>query len=84
MMNEGTLSKTYAFDEHVGRFNVLEFYKDDCHSKPFKAVQDYYAYHAAQGRHKSTFEYKPVRRRTTKTWLRIVSRRAHHVDSNTR
>ena len=26
MMNEGTLSKTYAFDEHVGRFNVLEFY----------------------------------------------------------
>ena len=51
MMNEGSLSKTYAFDEHVGRFNVLEFYKDDCHSKPFKAVQDYFAYHAAQGRH---------------------------------
>lgn len=59
MMSHGTLSKTYAFDEHVGRSNVLEFYKDDCRSKPFKAVRDYFAYHAAHGRHKSTFDYKP-------------------------
>lgn len=59
MVSQGTLSKSYAFDEHVGRFNVMEFYKDDCRSKPFKAVQDYFAYHAAHGRHKSTFDYKP-------------------------
>ena len=59
MAHEGTLTKGYAFDEHVGRFNVLDFYKDDCQSKPFKAVQDYFAYHSAEGRRKSTFDYKP-------------------------
>lgn len=59
MYDEGTLSASYAFDQHIGRTNVLEFYKDDCHSKPYAAIKDYFAAKKATGSNLSTFDYKP-------------------------
>lgn len=59
MDKAGTFSKSYAFDQHVGRHNVFHFDKDDCHKKPFPTVQDFFEAHKAQGKHLSTFDYKP-------------------------
>jgi site-specific DNA-methyltransferase (adenine-specific) len=59
MASNGLLGDSYAFDQHVGRSNVLEFYKDDCRSKPFPTIQKYFKAEAAKGKHLSTFDYKP-------------------------
>jgi site-specific DNA-methyltransferase (adenine-specific) len=59
MEKAGTFSKSYAYDQHVGRHNVFHFDKDDCHKKPFRAVQEYFKKLKAQGKHLSTFDYKP-------------------------
>ena len=41
MMKEGgPMKKTYAMDHHIGRTNVLEYYKDDCRNKPQPTVKD--------------------------------------------
>jgi site-specific DNA-methyltransferase (adenine-specific) len=55
MFDEGTLRPSYAFDAHVGRSNVLEFYKDDCRSKPQPTVQAFFGIRPSN----STFDYKP-------------------------
>ena len=54
MQSAGTLPQSY-FDQHVGRTNVLEFYKDDCARKPYKTIQNYFA----ENPRMSTFDYKP-------------------------
>ena len=59
MEKAGTFSKSYAYDQHVGRHNVFHFDKDDCHKKPFRTVQEYFKKLKAQGKHLSTFDYKP-------------------------
>lgn len=38
MASNGLLCDSYAFDQHVGRTNVLEFYKDDCRGKPYPTL----------------------------------------------
>lgn len=55
MFELGTLKKTYALDQHVGRTNVLEFYKDDCRNKPQPTVKKFFKEHP----NNSTFDYKP-------------------------
>lgn len=55
MMNNGTLKKGYAHDQHVGRTNVLEFYKDDCRNKPQPTIQKFFKTYT----NKWTFDYKP-------------------------
>ena len=42
-------------DNHIGRSNVLEFYKDDDRAKPWKAVQDFFKKH----KDNYTFDFKP-------------------------
>ena len=42
MYNQGTLKKTYALDQHIGRTNVLEYYKDECRSKPQSTVKKFF------------------------------------------
>ena len=59
MDKAGTFSKSYAYDQHVGRHNVFHIDKDDCHKKPFTTVQGFFDAHKAQGKHLSTFDYKP-------------------------
>ncbi len=59
MDKAGTLAKSYASDQHVGRHNVFHFDKDDCHKKPFPTVQSFFDKHKTQGKHLSTFDYKP-------------------------
>ena len=59
MEKAGTFTKSYAYDQHVGRHNVFHFDKDDCHKKPFRTVQEYFKKLKAQGKHLSTFDYKP-------------------------
>ena len=59
MEKAGTFSKSYAYDQHVGRHNAFHFDKDDCHKKPFRTVQEYFKKLKAQGKHLSTFDYKP-------------------------
>ena len=59
MDKAGTFAKSYAFDQHVGRHNVFHFDKDDCHKKPFPTVQNFFDEHKTQGKHLSTFDYKP-------------------------
>ena len=59
MDKAGTFAKSYAFDQHVGRHNVFHFDKDDCHKKPFLTVQNFFDEHKTQGKHLSTFDYKP-------------------------
>jgi site-specific DNA-methyltransferase (adenine-specific) len=59
MEKAGTFSKSYAYDQHVGRHNVFHFDKDDCHKKPFRTVQEYFKKLKAQGKHLSTFDNKP-------------------------
>ena len=56
----GTFSKSYEFDEHVGRHNVFHMLdKDDCHKKPYPTVQRYFAAKRLDGKCCSTFDYKP-------------------------
>lgn len=59
MDEAGTFSKSYAFDQHVGRHNVFHIDKDDCHKKPFATVQAFFKLAKASGKHLSTFDYKP-------------------------
>ena len=40
--DQGTLNKTYALDQHIGRTDVLEFYKDDCRNKPQPTVKKFF------------------------------------------
>ena len=55
MMLEGTMKKTYALDQHVGQTNVLEFYKDDCRSKPQETIKNFFK----TNQNNWTFDYKP-------------------------
>ena len=55
MFDQGTLKKTYGLDQHVGRANVLEFYKDDCRNKPQPTVKKFFK----DNLNKWTFDYKP-------------------------
>ena len=56
MLSQGTLNgDDYALNKHVGRTNVLEFYKDNCKRKPQKTVQDFFKVNSRY----STFDYKP-------------------------
>ena len=59
MEKAGTFTKSYAFDEHVGRHNVFHIDKDDCHKKPYPTVQRYFADKRSEGKCCSTFDYKP-------------------------
>ena len=60
MPSEGTMpGSTSAFHQHDGRTNVLEYYKDDCHSKPFSTVKTFFEKKKREGKHLSTFDYKP-------------------------
>lgn len=54
MFNQGTLKKTYALDQHVGRANVLEFYKDGCRNKPQPTVKKFFD----SSPNSWTFDYK--------------------------
>lgn len=54
-----TFTKSYAFDQHVGRHNVFYFDKDDCRKKPFATIQDYFQKNDAINKHLCTFDYKP-------------------------
>ena len=55
MMEMGTLASSYALDQHVGRTNVLEYYKNSCKRSPYKTIEDYFA----ENPNHSTFDYKP-------------------------
>ena len=55
MFDQGTLKKTYGLDQHVGRANVLEFYKDDCRNKPQPTVKKFFK----DNPNNWTFDYKP-------------------------
>ena len=59
MDKAGTFTKSYAFDEHVGRHNVFHIDKDDCHKKPYPTVQRYFSDKRSEGKNCSTFDYKP-------------------------
>jgi hypothetical protein len=59
MEKAGTFSKSYAYDQHVGRHNVYRFDKDDCRKKPWRTVQEYFKKNDTIGKHLSTFDYKP-------------------------
>lgn len=55
MMDMGTLKKGYALDQHIGRTNVLEFYKDDCRNKTQPTIKKFFQNHLNNW----TFDYKP-------------------------
>ena len=55
MMDIGTLKKSYALDQHIGRTNVLEFYKDDCRNKAQPTIKKFFEDHPNNW----TFDYKP-------------------------
>jgi tRNA1(Val) A37 N6-methylase TrmN6 len=55
MFDQGTLHKGYALDHHVGRANVLEFYKDDCRNKTQPTVKNFFQSNSDNW----TFDYKP-------------------------
>ena len=55
MFDQGTLKKRYGLDQHVGRANVLEFYKDDCRHKPQPTVKKFFKDNVNNW----TFDYKP-------------------------
>ena len=55
MVNQGTLKKFYALDQHIGRTNVLKYYKDDCRSKPQPTVKKFFE----DNPNNWTFDYKP-------------------------
>lgn len=54
MISNGTLNKLY-FDPHVGRSNILKYYKDDCRNKPQPTVQKFFK----DMPNNWTFDYKP-------------------------
>ena len=55
MFDQGTLKKNYALDQHIGRGNVYEYYKDDCRSKSQPTVKKFFE----KDPKKWTFDYKP-------------------------
>lgn len=55
MVNQGTLKKLYALDQHIGRTNVLKYYKDDCRSKSQPTVKNFFE----DNPNSWTFDYKP-------------------------
>jgi site-specific DNA-methyltransferase (adenine-specific) len=55
MASCGTYNKNGTFDEHVGRHDVFEIYKDDCRSKPYPSIQDFFKHNTGA----STFDMKP-------------------------
>ena len=55
MKEGGPMKKNYAFDDHVGRANVLKYYNDECRNKPQPTVKKFFN----DSPRCHTFDFKP-------------------------